>query len=49
MVDGVDYVGVGSEEGVGFDFFEGEGDGFAAEGAADFFEGIESGCGSVLD
>ncbi len=41
VVDGVDYVGVRREEGVGFYFFEGEGDGFLAEGASDFFEGVE--------
>ena len=41
MVDGVDDVRVWSEEGVGFYFLEGEGDGLLAEGAADFFEGVE--------
>jgi hypothetical protein len=37
VVDGVDDVGVRGEEGVGFYFFEREGDGFLAEGAADLF------------
>lgn len=41
VVDAVDDVGVRAEEAVGFDFFEGERDGFLAEGAADLFEGEE--------
>lgn len=49
MVDGVDDIGVGVEERVGFYFFEGERDRFAAEGAADLFEGVEGGGCSVLD
>lgn len=49
VVDGVDDVGLGSEELVGFDFFQGLRDGFLAEWAADFFEGEESGGGFVLD
>lgn len=49
VVDCVDDVRVRVEERVGFDFFEGEGDGFAAEGAADLFEGVEGGGGGVLD
>lgn len=49
MVDGVDDVRVRGEESVGFDFFEGEGDGFLAEGAADFFQGVEVGGAGFLD
>ncbi|KAL8962521.1 MAG: hypothetical protein Q9193_001075, partial [Seirophora villosa] len=41
VVDGVDDVRVRGEEGVGFDFFEGEGNGFLAEGTADLFQGVE--------
>ena len=41
VVDGGDDVRVRGEEGVGFYFLEGEGDGFLAEGAADFLEGVE--------
>lgn len=49
MIDGVDDVWMWGEEGVGFCFFEGEGDGFLAEGAADLFEGVELRGGGVLD
>jgi hypothetical protein len=49
MVDSMDDVGVGGKEGIGFDFFEGLGDGFLAERTADFLEGIESGGGGILD
>ena len=49
MVDGMDYERVRGEEGVRFYFFEGEGDGFLAEGAADFFEGVELGGAGFLD
>ncbi len=45
----MDYVGGWGEEGVGFDFFEGLGDGFLAERTADLFEGVEGGVGGVLD
>jgi hypothetical protein len=44
VVDGVDDVGVWREERVGFYFFEGERDGFLAEGAADLLEGVELLC-----
>jgi hypothetical protein len=49
VVDGGDYVWVRGEEGVCFYFFEGEGDGFLAEGAADLFEGEEFMRGGVFD
>lgn len=49
MVDGADDVWVRGEERVGFYFFEGEGDGFLAEGAADLLEGVEGGGGCFLD
>lgn len=49
MIDGVDDVRVWGEERVGFYFFEGEGDGFLAEGAADLLEGVELGGGRFLD
>lgn len=49
MVDGVDDVRVRGEKGVGFDFFEGEGDGFLAEGAADLLQGVELRGGCFLD
>jgi hypothetical protein len=45
----VDDVGVGREEGVGFYFFEGEGDRLLAEGAADFFESVKLAGGGFLD
>jgi hypothetical protein len=45
----VDDVWVGREERVGFYFFEGLRDGFLAEGAADFFEGVELLVCVVLD
>ena len=41
MVDGVDDVRVRGEERVCFDFFEGKGNRFLAEGAADFFQGVK--------
>jgi hypothetical protein len=37
----MDDVGVRREEGVGFYFFERQGDGFLAEGTSDLFEGEE--------
>ena len=40
---------MGAKECVGFDLFQGEGDGFLAEGAADLFEGVELGGGGFLD
>lgn len=49
VVNGPDDVGVGAEESVCFDLFQGEGDGFLAEGAADLFEGVELGGGGFLD
>ena len=49
MVDGVDDVRMWGEEGVGFDFLEGEGDRFAAEGAADLLESVEGGGGGFLN
>lgn len=49
MVDGVDDVWVGTEKSVGFDLFQGEGDGFLAERAADLFESVELGRRGVLD
>ena len=48
VVDAVDDVRVGREEGVGFYFFEGLGDGFLAEWAADLLEGEELLVGVVL-
>jgi hypothetical protein len=45
----VDDVGVRREEGIGFYFFEGERDGFLAEGAADLFQGEEFLTRGVLD
>ena len=41
VVDGVDDVGMGSEEGVGFHLFESKRNGFLTEGTADLFERIE--------
>lgn len=41
MIDTVDDIRVGREQGVGFDFFEGEGDGFLAKRTADLFQGVE--------
>ena len=38
-----------AEESVCFDFFQGEGDGFLAEWAADLFESVELGGGRFLD
>lgn len=49
MINAVDYVWDGGEEGVGFYLLEGLGDGFGAEGAADLFEGVEFGGRGVLD
>lgn len=49
VVDGVDDVGGVREEGVGFDFAQGLGDGFGAEEASDFLEGEEFGGDGVLD
>ena len=49
MINSVDYVGMGGEEGVGFCFFERERDGFLAEGAADLLEGVELRGGCFLD
>ena len=50
MVDCVDDVRVRVKECVGFYFFEGQGDGFAAEGAADFLQGVEGGgCGILYE
>ena len=49
MVNGVDDVGMWREEGVSFCFFEGEGDGFLAEGAPDLLKGVELRGGGVLD
>ena len=40
---------MGGEERVGFYFFQGVGDGFLAEGTADFLEGVELGCGGFLN
>lgn len=48
VVDCVDDVRVRVEECVGFYLFEGKGDGFAAEGAADFLQGVEGGVCGVL-
>lgn len=41
MVNAVDDVGDGGKKGIGFDLFEGLGDGFGSERTADLFEGIE--------
>ena len=49
VVDRVDDVRVRGEERIGFDFFEGECYGFAAEGAADLFQGVEFGGAGVFD
>ena len=49
IVDGMDDIRVRGEEGVGFYFFEGEGDGFLAEGTADLFEGEELLVRVILD
>ena len=49
MVDSVDNVGVWRKEGIGFDFFEGLGDGFLAERTPDFLERVESRGGGILD
>lgn len=37
VIDAMDYIGNGGEEGVGFDFFKGLGDRFGAERTADLF------------
>ena len=49
MVDGGDDVGMWRKEGIGFCFFESEGDGFLAKGAADLLESVEFRGGGVLD
>lgn len=49
MVDGVDDVRMRGEEGVGFCFFQSEGDGLLAEGTADLFQGVELGGRGFLD
>lgn len=41
MIDAVDNVGVGGEEGVSFDFFQCESDGFLTEGAADLLQRVK--------
>lgn len=49
MVDGVDDVRVRGKEGISFDFFEGEGDGFLTEGTTDLLQGVELGGAGFLD
>lgn len=49
MVNCMDDVWMRGEERIGFHFFEGEGDGFLAEGAADLLEGVELRGGCFLD
>lgn len=49
VVDGVDDVGVGCEERVGFYFFQGQRDGFLAEGAADLLQSVQIWRGRRLD
>ena len=49
MVNATDYVGMGSEESVCFDFFEGLGNRFLPERTADFLEGVEGRVGGVLN
>lgn len=48
VVDTGDYIGVRSEEGVGFDFLEGLRDGFLSKGTSDLFESVERGVRGVL-
>ena len=48
VVDAVDDIGMWREEGVGFDFFEGEGNRFLAKGTANFLERIECMVGCIL-
>lgn len=45
----MDYIGVGREEGIGFDFFERKGDGFLAERTTDLLEGEEFVARRVFD
>lgn len=40
---------MGREEGVGFDFLQGERDGLLAEGTAYFLQSVELGCGCILN
>jgi len=49
MVNALDYIGMGSEERICFDFFKGLGDRFLPKRAADFLEGVEGGVGCILD
>ena len=49
MVDRGNYVWMGCEEGICFDFLERLRHGFLAEWAADFLEGVETAVGGVLD
>lgn len=49
MIDGMYDIGMRGEEGVSFNFFEGERDGLLAERAADLFESVESRGGGFLD
>lgn len=49
VVDGMDDVRMGREEGVGFHFFQGERDGFLAKGTADLLQSVELGCRCILD
>lgn len=45
----MDNVRMRGKERIGFYFFEGEGDRFLAEGAADLLEGVKLGCRCFLD
>jgi hypothetical protein len=49
VVDAVDYIRDVGKEGVCLDFFEGLGNGFGAEGAADLLESVEFRRRCVLD
>lgn len=44
VVDGMYDVRMGREEGIGFHFFQSEGDGFLAKRTAYFLQGVEVGC-----
>lgn len=44
VVDGMYDIRMGREEGIGFHFFQGERDGFLAEGTAYLLQSVELGC-----
>lgn len=49
VIDGMDDVFMRGEEVIRFDFLQCLGDGLLAEWTADLLEGVEFGCGLVLD